>query len=121
MIDRSLLVDMFERMTRQGVDLTQELLWGYFFTDPDREKLERAGRELEAAGYRFVEIFGGPDDPDPAPTFYLHVEQIERHDVSSLDARNGVLTEFAEEWGLESYDGMDVGPVDGKGFPKPRD
>ena len=34
------------------------------------------------------------------------------HSVDSLFARNEQLYEFASEHGLDSYDGMDVGPVE---------
>ena len=39
-------------------------------------------------------------------------EPEELHNVESLDARDQELYRFAEEFGLESYDGMDVGPID---------
>jgi hypothetical protein len=120
MIERSVLAEMFERMARDGIDPKQELLWGYFFTDSNAQKLKAAARDLETAGYRFVEVFQADDKhvAGQEPTWLLHVERVERHDVDSLDARNQKLYRFAAEHGLESYDGMDVGRVDGKPFPK---
>jgi hypothetical protein len=41
----------------------------------------------------------------------LHVEKVETHTVDSLDARNGELDALASKHDLQSYDGMDVGPV----------
>ena len=41
----------------------------------------------------------------------LHMERVEKHTVDSLDRRNGELDAFAVKHGLQSYDGMDVGPV----------
>jgi regulator of RNase E activity RraB len=87
-------------------------LWGYFFTDHDRDKLSAAALVLERMGYRVVGFLEAtPDDEDPGLLF-LHVEKEELHTVETLDARNHELHQFAEEFGLESYDGMDVGPID---------
>jgi hypothetical protein len=41
------------------------------------------------------------------------VEMIEIHDPDTLNNRNQLLYKFAEEQGIGSYDGMDVGPVPG--------
>jgi len=38
----------------------------------------------------------------------------EQHTVDGLNARNQELYRFAKEFKLESYDGMDVGPVERK-------
>ena len=66
-------------------------------------------------GYRFVEIFlSEKEDPDEPDLWWLHVEKIEIHSSDSLHERNQLLYEFADEHGLESYDGMDVGPAGAK-------
>ena len=99
---------MFENMrsnARWNVD--GDLLWGYFFTDPDPEKLKRAADPLTRAGYRFGSIY----PTDDGNTYFLHVERIETHTPQTLHLRNTELYHLAEEYGLESYDGMDVGPV----------
>ena len=84
-----------------------ELLWGYFFTDPDPKKLERIVEPLTRAGYRFGSIY----ETDDKSTHFLHVEKIERHTPQTLHDRNTELYRLAEEYDLESYDGMDVGPI----------
>ena len=61
-------------------------------------------------GYDFVEIAEG-DEPDDPLT--LQVEKIEIHTPDSLFQRNQELSEIAEEMGIHSYDGMDVGTIDG--------
>ena len=43
--------------------------------------------------------------------FWLHIERVEAHSPKTLDARNDELYLFAHEFGLDSYDGMDIGPV----------
>ena len=86
------------------------MLWGYFFTDADPEKLEKAAEALDEMGYDVVEIFQSEDDEDPSITDYvLHVERIEPHTPKSLFERNNELMAFAEKFGLESFDGVDVG------------
>lgn len=87
-------------------------LWGYFFTDYDRQKLVTAARALESLGYRVVGFLEPTPDDDDQDLLFLHVERVERHTVDSLDARNQQLYRFAEDVGLRSYDGMDVGPVE---------
>ena len=112
-IMREMIEGMFDHIrakTNWPID-TGECLWGYFFVDADRAKLEAAGRLLEAQGYRFVTIFAGEPDPaepdDAATVLHLHVEK--GHSVDSLIAREEQLREFAHNNGLEGYDGMDVG------------
>ena len=85
---------------------------GYFFTSHEPKKLEKAKSILIAKGYRFVDLYmSDKDDPNEQDLFWLHVEKIEHHTPQSLDARNNELYIFANELKLESYDGMDVGPV----------
>jgi hypothetical protein len=83
------------------------LLWGYFFFDPSRAKLEQAANELQSAGYRVV----GIEQFQNEPRLRLHVERVEAHTPATLNARNQELYALAERLALASYDGMDVGPV----------
>jgi hypothetical protein len=105
------LEDMFANMratTKWDVD--GEMLWGYFFTDTDPKNLERVVEPLTNAGYRFVNIY----ETDDKSTHFLHVERVEKHTPQTLHARNAEFYKLAEKFGLESYDGMDVGPVEKK-------
>lgn len=81
------------------------LLWGYFFLDPSRDKLDQASAELQRKGYILVDLVLA----DPG-LFRLHVEKIETHTPASLEARNQVLYEIADRHRI-TYDGMDVGPA----------
>lgn len=83
------------------------MLWGYFFTDPEREKLEPLMHYLVEQGYHFVDLY--PTDDNTA--YFLHVEKIEHHTPNTLYERNKILYQLAEQFKVESYDGMDVGPV----------
>ena len=112
-IPREELEAMFEAIRENTEwDLDSDLLWGYFFTHSDRDSLETAAQALMADGYELVQIFEAEEDGEGLGEFFLHVERIETHSIDSLHERNVVLTEFARQHGLESYDGMDVGPVE---------
>lgn len=111
-IDRSALEEMFARIRANTTwPIDGDMLWGYFFTDKDEAKLESAGRELEARGYRYVGILRPDAEDEDLDTLYLHVKRVETHTVETLHQRNMELYELAELLGIETYDGMDVGPV----------
>ena len=93
--------------TRTTWNVDGPLLWGYFFFDASTDKLDKAGAALVAAGYTLV----GVEQPAGSLLYRLHVTRVEAHTPASLHARNQELYAFAEKLGLESYDGMDVGPA----------
>lgn len=106
-ISRSQLDAMFSQMrAKTPWNVDSPLLWGYFFLDGSRVKLELAASELTSKGYRVVGI-----DPAGVGRYRLHVERIEVHSPASLDFRNQELYALAERLEIASYDGMDVGPV----------
>ncbi|WP_373650968.1 MULTISPECIES: ribonuclease E inhibitor RraB [unclassified Schlesneria] len=111
MIPKSELIEMFEAIAEQtDWDMSSEMLWGYFFTDDDRDKLESFADHLVEQGYVFVEIAEGDEADDPLT---LQVEKIEIHNPESLFQRNQELADLAQKMGISSYDGMDVGTIDG--------
>jgi hypothetical protein len=70
---------------------------------------------LASQGYRVVDIHtGDKDSPSDSDVWWLHVEKIEVHTVATLGGRNRAFYRLAESLGLDSYDGMDVGPVEQK-------
>jgi hypothetical protein len=102
------LEDMFQNMrakTKWNID--GDLLWGYFFADPEPQKLRSLSDELTKAGYRYVDLHLARN----GSTHVLHVEKIETHTPQSLHQRNMELYRLAEKYGITSYDGMDVGPA----------
>ena len=112
-ITKDQLVEMFDSMSQDGsLDFSKPMVWGYFFTDGSKERLQAAKPALESQGYKFVDLYladkDSPEDPD---LWLLHVEKVEIHTPDSLDQRNTTLYKFADDNDLESYDGMDVGPV----------
>jgi hypothetical protein len=93
-------------------DLGGEMLWGYFFTHREPEALVPVREKLIAEGYRFVDLYQSDnDDQDGPPLWWLHVEREEIHTPQSLDQRNDALYLLASRYGVNSYDGMDVGPL----------
>jgi hypothetical protein len=99
--------ELFSRMRQQsGLDVDGPLLWGYFFTDRDARRLKAVADHLASDGYRVVSIYPAAD----GSTNVLHVERVETHTPVSLDERNASFSALAERFGLDSYDGMDVGP-----------
>ena len=104
---------MFNNIKEQGQwDIAKPLLWGYFFTDSNPEKLETLLPKLQNMGYKEVGIFqANKEDPKETDLFYLHVEKLEIHDSYSLDKRNDEFYNLSSKEGIDSYDGMDVGPV----------
>ncbi|KAF1706464.1 hypothetical protein CSC71_14325 [Pseudoxanthomonas sangjuensis] len=112
-ITKDQLIEMFGNMPRgPGWDTSKQMLWGYFFTGRSKEKLQKAAALLEQQGYRVVDIYlSDKDDPKGRDLWWLHVEKVEIHSPDTLDQRNRQLYRFADEQGLDSYDGMDVGPA----------
>lgn len=88
-------------------DVDGNLLWGYFFTDPNPQKLQPVADYLTGNGYHFVNIY----QTDDKKTFFLHVEKIEHHTPESLNERNLEFYKLVAKYHIESYDGMDVGPA----------
>jgi hypothetical protein len=110
-IDREALTEMFESIAKQGQwDMSRPMLWGYFFTHSEPNRLNEVVPILQSRDYEFVDVYQSEkDDPTKPDLWWLHVQRVEVHSVDSLYARNEQLNDFAKEHGLDSYDGMDVG------------
>lgn len=107
------MTELFADMAQNAPwDSSKPLLWGYFFADQAKAKLEQAAPLLVAKGYRVVGLFDSAAQADGTPAqSWLHVEKVEKHDAASLHARNQEFYRFAEVQQIETYDGMDVGPA----------
>lgn len=106
---QKMFVNIFEKT---DWNMAGDMLWGYFFTHHEPEALVKVKDLLTAQGYRFVDIYqlDEADDKGARP-WWLHVEKEETHTPATLDARNDELYQFAYDQGLDSYDGMDIGPI----------
>lgn len=108
------LQEMFDNIKKDTKwNITGDMLWGYFFTHNEPQLLEDVADQLENKGYRKVSIYlSEKDEQDDPDQFWLHIEKIETHTPESLDARNDEFYIFAHKHNIDSYDGMDVGPVE---------
>jgi len=92
--------------------IDDECRWSYFFVDTDRERLLPIADHLTHLGYEFVGTLD-PDANDENPVYFLRMDRVERHSPTSLNELNRQLYGIADQYGVQSYDGMDVGAVDG--------
>ena len=107
MVDTSLvqLEQMFRSMKNEsGWNINGHLLWGYFFTDRNPQRLEPLAQHLSELGYRFVSIY----ETDDRSTHFLHVERIETHTPISLLKHTIQMNVLAKQFAVDSYDGADV-------------
>lgn len=113
MIERATLIEMFAALKDNGLNANEDLLWGYYFVDPDSEQLQALIPALEGRGYRFIDLFEAEIDEEVSstPMYYLHVEKAERHTIDTLEVRNQEMELLAEQYGVAKYDGMDAGPL----------
>ena len=108
MINKTDIEQLFEKMRRAGWNMEQELAWGYFFKDENKEALKKIADKLEQQGYEVIDINQSyPDD-----IYWLQIEKIEQHSVASLNKRNEKFYQLAKKMNIHTYDGMDVSPVD---------
>jgi len=112
MITKEEMVELFADMKENAPwDISKPLLWGYFFADKSKAKLELAQLLFKSKGYQIVGIYDSKPEAETPALWWLHIEKVELHTVDTLHARNQELYQFAEEHKIESYDGMDVGPA----------
>jgi hypothetical protein len=120
MIERATIEDMFSQMRNQEnapFDIDSNCLWTYFLYDSDPELLEAVAAVLVDAGF-FCDGLLEPvsedgSEPDEEPVqYFLPVSRVETHTVDSLMELNEWFNQLAEYYGLEGYDGMEVGAAD---------
>lgn len=98
---------IFDKMELQGVDTKKPLLYGYFFYDNDKVKLEKLKDDLIKDNYKLVRFEKGENQG-----FILHVEKVEIHSRVSLLEREKKLDMLSKKFQVETYDGWDVGNAD---------
>jgi tetratricopeptide (TPR) repeat protein len=98
---------IFDKMELQGVDTKKPLLFGYFFYDKNKSKLENLKNELLKYTYKLVRL-----EMTEKKEFILHVEKVEIHTRTSLLDRENQLEKLSKKFKVETYDGWDVGNAD---------
>ncbi len=99
--------------TEDGWDLSEEMLYSFYFVDESVDKLEKLGLKLEADGYDFVDVFelGDEETDESTGEYLLHIDKVEVHTPESLAQRNVEFAKLAEEYELKTYDGWEFGEV----------
>ncbi len=94
-------------------DLTEDMLYSYYFVDKDVDKLEKLGLYLDGQGYDFIDVFelGDEDTGESTGENLLHIDKVETHTPQSLAERNVEFAKLAEEYEIETYDGWEFGEV----------
>ena len=106
--------EIFETARREDDwNLSEEMLYSYFFVDKSVDKLETLGLDLEKRGFDFIDIFelGDEETSEPTGEFLLHIDKIETHTPESLAERNVEFQQLADEYEIDSYDGWEFGEV----------
>lgn len=98
---------IFDKMELEGVNTNAPLLYGYFFFDKDKLKLEKLKDELLKDNYKLVRL-----EKTEKLEFVLHVEKVEIHSRASLLERENQLDKLSKSFDVEKYDGWDVGNAD---------
>jgi Regulator of ribonuclease activity B len=110
--DLAKLQEMFALMTRDGLDLSQPLKWGFFFMNAHPEPLRCVVQELQSHKYEVERL-----EPADDGTWVLAVSKVEVLPIDKLHRRNQGFNELAAQCGADLYDGWDVGPVGGGSMP----
>jgi hypothetical protein len=111
LFSRQTIQNFFASNREKGADLNRAMRWGFFFVDVRRKALVALVPLLKERGLRYVDILE-PAPENDTPEFFLHFEKDERHSVASLHRCCVELHELAEREGT-TYDGFDVGNIDG--------
>jgi len=94
-------------------DLTEDMLYSYYFVDEDVDKLEKLGLYLDRQGYDFIDVFelGDEETGESTGENLLHIDKVETHTPQSLAERNVEFSKLAQEYEIASYDGWEFGEV----------
>jgi len=107
MITLTSIQQMFDRMSSDGVDIAKDLLWGFFFTDNDKKRLELAKQELGEKGFNFVGI-----RQDENGLYWLEMNRVMVHDPKSLLYVCKEMDAYAKMRSIGAFDGYDAGEID---------
>ena len=94
-------------------NLSEEMLFSYYFVDENVDKLEKLGLKLEEDGYDFVDIFelGDEETDESTGEYLLHIDKVEVHTPESLARRNVEFQKLADQYEIKTYDGWEFGEV----------
>lgn len=93
----------FDKMGKDGFDITSELKWGFFFFNNNVESLKKVYEELKDHNYTLEKL----EEIDPGE-WKLQVSKNEISSADKLHRRNIAFNELAEYCDVDLYDGWDV-------------
>ncbi|WP_133406000.1 ribonuclease E inhibitor RraB [Parashewanella tropica] len=102
----------FTQQAEANFDIDEVCRWSYFFGDTSEQKLTKLGSYLESEGYEPIGFLEAGEEDENPDLIFLRVDMEEKHTVDSLYQRNQTFFALVKEYEVESYEGMDVGPVD---------
>jgi tetratricopeptide (TPR) repeat protein len=106
--ERSENIDaIFKRLELQGVNTNKPLLYGYYFVDNSKIKLEKLKDVLLGKNYMFVDIVELSGNE-----YQLHIEKVETHSRETLVKQLREFDELVSHNKIKSFDGWDVGNSD---------
>ncbi|MCX6145781.1 MAG: tetratricopeptide repeat protein [Candidatus Kapabacteria bacterium] len=95
---------IFDEMELQEVDITKPLLYGYFFIDNDKSKLEVLYSYLKNQSFSLIRL-----EKVNNMNYLLQIEKIEIHSRQSLEKRLIELKELSRKYKVSVFDGWEVG------------
>ena len=98
---------IFSTMERDGLDVSEPLQFGYFFFHSTAEPLLKVASWLADRDYTIADLSDRDDG-----TWVLNLSKVERHTPETLHQRNLAMNRLAEEFGVDDYDGWDVGEIE---------
>ncbi len=104
---QAIIASIFEKMELQGVDTEKPLLYGYFFYDKSRQKLEKFANQLKGDKYHVVRL-----ELTDTDNYILHVEKVETHSRSSLLKTENQFDQLCKAFQIDNFDGWDIGNAD---------
>jgi hypothetical protein len=99
------ITEVFKEMQSNDFDTNSPLKWGFYFVDPNKEKLETLFEELKDNNYILEDIYLSEENDKE---WTLHVSKIEILTPDKLHKRNNAFNELAEYCEVALYDGWDV-------------
>ena len=104
--------EIFDDAAREdNWNLSEPMLYSFYFVDEDAEKLDKLGEKLEADGYDFIGIYelGDEETDESTGEYLLHVDKVEAHTPESLAQRNVEFARLAEQFEIKTYEGWEFG------------
>jgi hypothetical protein len=97
---------VFDRMEADGLNTSEPLKWGFFFTSNSPDALDAVWDKFADHEYSRESTHQADDR-----TYVLQVSKIEALTAERLHRRNVAFNELADFCGPVLYDGWDVGRV----------